>query len=92
MLDPDRPPCWSHEEGARRGGSPSSAIAYAAYLGHLDGGRGLRVLDNPWSQILGITPGRSLETLRVAHTQGLLDLLVAGNVVDVSFSALRDAA
>lgn len=69
-----------------------SAIAYAAYLGHLDGGRGLRVLDNPWSQILGITPGRSLETLRVAHTQGLLDLLVAGNVVDVSFSALRDAA
>lgn len=64
-----------------------AAIAYAAYLGHLAGGRGLGILDNPWSQILGLAPGRSLEVLRDAHTQGLLDLLVAGNVVDVSFPA-----
>lgn len=68
------------------------AIAYAAYLGHLAGGRGLGVLDNPWSQILGIAPGRTLEALRDAHTQGLLDLLVAGNVVDVSFPGLGGAA
>ncbi|MGP5622228.1 hypothetical protein ACTXPP_07775 [Candidatus Corynebacterium faecigallinarum] len=65
-----------------------AAIAYAAFLGHLAGGRGLGVLDNPWSKILGIAPGRALEALREAHTQGLLDLLVAGNVVDVSFPAL----
>ncbi|UQE73440.1 hypothetical protein MYK68_11770 [Gordonia sp. PP30] len=65
-----------------------TAIAYAAYLGHLAGGRGLGVLDNPWSQILGIDSGRSLEALRDAYTQGLLDLLVAGDVVDVSFPAL----
>lgn len=65
-----------------------AAIAYAAYLGHLAGGRGLGVLDNPWSRILGIPPGRSLEVLRDAHTQGFLDLLMAGNVVDVSFPAL----
>lgn len=69
-----------------------AAIAYSAYLGHLAGGRGLRVLDNPWSQILGITPGRSLEKLRDAHTQGVLDLLVAGSVVDVSFPALGGEA
>ncbi len=69
-----------------------AAIAYAAYLGHLAGGRGLGVLDNPWSQILGLAPGRSLEALRDAHTQGLLDLLVAGNVVDVAFPALRGRA
>ncbi|MGO1266054.1 hypothetical protein ACTXMW_16130 [Brachybacterium paraconglomeratum] len=61
------------------------AIAYAAYLGYLAGGRGLGVLDNPWSQILGLAPGRTLESLRDAHAQGLLDLLVAGNVVDVTF-------
>lgn len=67
-------------------------IAYAAYLGHLAGGRGLGVLENPWSQILGLAPGRSLEALRDAHTQGLLDLLVAGNVVDVSFPALGGGA
>lgn len=69
-----------------------AAVAYAAYLGHLAGGRGLGVLDNPWSQILGIAPGRSLESLRDAHTQGLLDLLVAGNVVDVSFPAFGGGA
>ena len=69
-----------------------AAIAYAAYLGYLAGGRGLAVLDNPWSQILEITPGRSLEALRDAHMQGLLDLLVAGNVVDVSFPMLGGAA
>lgn len=68
------------------------AIAYAAYLGHLAGGRGLGVLDNPWSQILGLGPGRTLEALRDAHTQGLLDLLVAGNVVDVTFPALGGGA
>lgn len=65
-----------------------AAIAYAAYLGHLAGGRGSAVLDNPWSQILELVPGRALDALRAAHTQGLLDLLVAGNVVDVSFPAL----
>ncbi|WP_395155006.1 hypothetical protein [Ilumatobacter sp.] len=69
-----------------------TAIAYAAYLGHLAGGRGLGVLDNPWSQILEIAPGRSLEALREAHTHGLLNLLVAGNVVDVSFPALGGVA
>ncbi|GAA4056909.1 hypothetical protein GCM10023065_02070 [Microbacterium laevaniformans] len=69
-----------------------AAIAYAAYLGYLAGGRGLGVFDNPWSKILGLAPGRTLEALRDAHTQGLLDLLVAGNVVDVSFPALGGAA
>lgn len=69
-----------------------AAIAYAAYLGHLAGARGLGVLDNPWSQILGLAPGRSLEALRNAHTQGLLDLLVAGNVVDIAFPALGGGA
>ncbi|UZD61114.1 hypothetical protein [Brevibacterium sp. JSBI002] len=67
------------------------AIAYAAFLGYLAGGRGLGVLNNSWSQILGVAPGSALEALRGAHTQGLIDLLVAGNVVDVSFPALGGA-
>lgn len=69
-----------------------AAIAYAAFLGHLAGGRGVGVLSNPWSQILEIPPGRSLEALRDAHSHGLLDMLVAGNVVDVSFPALGRSA
>lgn len=69
-----------------------ATIAYSAYLGHLAGGRGLGVLDNSWSRMIGVAPGRSLGALREAHTQGLLDLLVAGNVVDVSFPALGGPA
>lgn len=69
-----------------------AAIAYAAYLGYLAGDRGVGVLDNSWTQILELPPGRSLEALRDAHSQGLLNLLVAGNVVDVSFPALGGGA
>ncbi|MDQ0615247.1 hypothetical protein QF046_002888 [Microbacterium sp. W4I4] len=69
-----------------------AVIAYAAYLGHVAGGSGLGVLDNPWSKILGLAPGRIVEALRDAHNQGHLNLLVAGNVVDVSFPALGGAA
>jgi len=62
-----------------------AAVAYAAYLGHLAGKRGAGVLDTPWAALLDLAPGAALDALRRAHTQGLIDLLVAGNVVDVSF-------
>lgn len=62
-----------------------SAVAYAAYLGHLAGNRGVGVLDTPWAVLLDLPAGAALDTLRRAHAQGLIDLLVAGNVVDVSF-------
>jgi hypothetical protein len=62
-----------------------AAVAYAAYLGHLAGKRGAGVLDTPWAALLDLPPGAALDALRRAHTQGLIDLLVAGNVVDVSF-------
>lgn len=62
-----------------------AAVAYAAYLGHLAGHRGVGVLDAPWAELLDLPAGAALDTLRFAHAQGLIDLLVAGNVVDVSF-------
>ena len=62
-----------------------TAIAFAAYLGYLSGNRGLGVLDTPWAALLDLAPDAALDALRSAHTQGLIDLLVAGNVVDVSF-------
>lgn len=62
-----------------------AAVAYAAYLGHLAGKRGGGVLDAPWAALLDLPAGPALDALRRAHTQGLIDLLVAGNVIDVSF-------
>ena len=62
-----------------------AAVAYAAFLGHLADKRGPRVLDTPWAALLDLPVGAGLDALRRAHTQGLIDLLVAGNVVDVSF-------
>jgi len=62
-----------------------AAVSYAAYLGHLAGKRGAAVLDAPWAALLDLPVGAHLDALRRAHTQGLIDLLVAGNVVDVSF-------
>ena len=62
-----------------------AAVSFAAYLGHLAGNRGVGVLDTPWAALLDLPGGGALEALRTAHTQGLIDLLVAGNVVDVSF-------
>jgi hypothetical protein len=65
-----------------------AVVAYAAYLGHLAGKRGASVLDTPWAALLDLPPGAVLDALRRAHTQGLIDLLVAGNVVDVSFAMI----
>lgn len=65
-----------------------AAIAYAAYLGHAAGRRGLDVLATPWAALLDVAPQEHLVALRRAHQRGLLDLQVAGNVVEVGFSLL----
>lgn len=64
------------------------AVAYAAYLGHLAGIRGAGILGTPWAALLDLPADWTLGALRQAHTQGLLDLMVAGNVVDVAFGFL----
>lgn len=65
-----------------------AAVAFAAFLGYLSGNRGMGVLDTPWAALLDLSPGTGLNALRTAHTNGLIDLLVAGNVVDLSFPLL----
>lgn len=65
-----------------------AAVAYAAFLGHASGARGLDVLTTPWAALLDLRPEDHLDALRSAHRRGLLDLQVAGNVVEVGFSRL----
>jgi hypothetical protein len=65
-----------------------AAIAFAAWLGHHFGQRGASVLDNPWSRLLDLPKdddGIRLKALQTANAFGLLQLLRAGNVVDVQF-------
>lgn len=69
-----------------------AAVAYAVYLGQLAGKRGPGVLDTPWAGLLDLAVGAGLDALRRAHIQGLLDVLVAGNVVDVSFPMIGGSA
>lgn len=69
-----------------------AAVAYAAYLGHLAGKRGAGLLETPWAAVLELPIVSGVDALRRAHTQGLLDLLVAGNVVDVSFPMLEEVS
>lgn len=85
--------CWTQtghlvgrtQKVRRRVEARPAAVAFAAYLGHLSGKRGIGVLDTPWAALLDLPPGAALDALRTAHTQGLIDLLIAGNVVDVGF-------
>lgn len=64
------------------------AIAFAAYLSYLSGKRGANVLETPWVALLDLPAGTGLDALRSAHNEGLIDLLVAGNVIDVTFPFL----
>lgn len=85
--------CWTqtghlvgHSKKIRRAvEAKPAAIAFAAYLGYLYGNRGVGVLDTPWAELLDLGAGAELDALRSAHTQGLVDLLVAGSVTDISF-------
>lgn len=70
----------------------AAAVAYAAYLGHLSGARGARILDTPWAPLLDIEVHAHLAALKGAHDAGLLDLQAAGHVVEVGFSFLTDGA
>lgn len=69
-----------------------AAVAFAAYLGHLAGLRGARVLETPWAPLLDVAPGARPVALRAAHDAGLLDVQAAGHVVEVGFGFVAGGA
>lgn len=61
------------------------AAAYAVFLGHLTGLRGLSLLNSPYVRLLDCSAGRSLELVQQAGQKGWLSINAIGDVFEVSF-------
>lgn len=73
----------------RRIVSPTpAAVALALWLGEAEGLAGLRLIDSRWAAVLDLPGGEMLEHATHASRLGLIRLRAAGNVVEVSTSAL----
>lgn len=68
-----------------------AAVAYAAFLGHVQGLRGQFVLDSMWMDFLDLPPEGRSDAVREASTRGYLEYRVGGNVVEVGFRHLARA-
>jgi len=67
--------------------TPPSA-SYAFVLGYLQGIRGLRLFETLWTRILDVTVSDLRPLAMEAKRLGLLDLKIAGDVVEIGFSNL----
>lgn len=68
-----------------------AAVAYAAFLGHVQGLRGQFVLDSMWMDFLDLPAEGRGDAVREAATSGYLEYRVGGNVVEVGFRHLARA-
>lgn len=90
---------WSqsgHLEGRtfkrrRRVRATPAAIAYGLYLARLAGFRGAQLFSSGWVRLLDCAPSRARELALEAKRIGLIDLRIAGEVVDISFERLERA-
>jgi hypothetical protein len=67
--------------------TPGNA-AYAVFLGHLAGLRGLSLFSSPYAKLLDCGAERSLELVQQAGQKGWLSINHIGDVVEVSFPNL----
>lgn len=65
-----------------------AAVAFALYLGTALGFRGDDLLTSGWIKALDCTPSQALDLALEAKRLGLLDLRVAGDVLDLSLDRL----
>lgn len=73
----------------RRMVEPSStAAAFAIYLAHAAGFRGAEIFSCGWLRVLDCDPSRARELALDAKRIGLLDLRMAGDVVELNLSRL----
>lgn len=90
---------WSqsgHLEGRtfkrrRRVSATPATVVYGIYLARLAGFRGVQLFASGWIAVLDCTPSRARELALDAKRIGLIDLRIAGEVVDISFERLERA-
>jgi hypothetical protein len=68
--------------------SAPSAVAYALLLGHLQGVRGVVLLDTPWARVLDQPASRLIDLGVTASQRGMLEFRHAGGLIDVGFREL----
>lgn len=90
---------WSqsgHLEGRtfkrrRRVSATPSTVTYGLYLARQAGFSGAQLFSSGWISLLDCTPSRARELALDAKRMGLIDLRLAGEVVDISFERLERA-
>lgn len=65
-----------------------AAVAYAAFLGHLQGLRGRFVLDSIWMDFLDVPAEDRSDAIEEAARRGYLEYRAGGNVIDIGFRHL----
>lgn len=68
-----------------------ATVTFGLYLAHIAGFRGAQLFSSGWISLLDCTPSRARELAVEAKRIGLIDLRVAGEVVDISFERLERA-
>jgi hypothetical protein len=64
------------------------AVAYALYLAHAAGFRGAEIFSCAWLRVLDCDPSRARQLALDAKRIGLLDLRMAGDVVELNLARL----
>ncbi len=65
-----------------------AAVAYAIYLAHIVGFRGISLFSSGWLGLLDCSPSQAQDLALDAKRMQLLDLRISGDVVDVGFRRL----
>lgn len=65
-----------------------STVAYALFLGHLEGVRGAALFDTTWIQTLDHPRSHLMELATLASQRSLIDFRHSGGVTDVGFTEL----
>jgi len=66
----------------------AGAAAFAIYLAHAAGFRGAEIFSSPWLRLLDCDPSRARQLALDAKRIGLIDLRMAGDVVELNISRL----